>query len=137
MTADFHSPNATPRVVLQGAQAKLLPVLEKTKDTYKLWYNYRDSFPKKSRYTLGDKIDRLFLDILELLNLATYQKVEDKLLTLTKTILKLDALKFFLMISWEVKLLDNQKYIILSEHLQELGRMIGGWKKGLETKVAH
>lgn len=91
--------------------------------------------PKKSRYTLGDKIDRLFLDILELLNLATYQKTEDKILTLAKTILRLDALKFFLMISWEVRLLDNQKYITLSEHVQELGKMVGGWKKGLETKT--
>lgn len=120
---------------MQSPRAKLLPVLEKTKATYILWFNYRDTFPKKSRYTLGDKIDKLFLDILELLNLATYQKLEDKLLTLSKTILKLDALKFFLMISWEVKLLDNQKYIALSEQLQELGRMIGGWKKGLGTKV--
>jgi DNA-binding transcriptional regulator/RsmH inhibitor MraZ len=122
---------------LQGAQAKLLPVLEKAKKTYTLWFGYRETFPKNSRYTLGDRIDRLFLDILELLNLATYQKIEDKLQTLSKTILKLDALKFFLMISWEVKLLDNKKYIILSEHLQELGRMIGGWKKGLETKTTH
>ena len=117
-------------------QPKLLPVLERTKSAYILWYNYRDTFPKKSRYTLGDKIDRLFLDILELLNLATYQKIDSKILTLSRTILKLDALKFFLMISWEVRLLDNQKYIILSEHLQELGKMIGGWKRGLETKTS-
>jgi len=119
---------------LQIQRAKLLPVLEKTKDTYKLWFNYRDTFPKKSRYTLGDKIDKLFLDILELLNLAMYQNIESKIITLSKTILKLDALRFFLTISWEVKLLDNQKYISLSENVHELGKIIGGWKKGLETK---
>lgn len=119
---------------MQIQRAKLLPVLEKTKDTYKLWFNYRDTFPKKSRYTLGDKIDKLFLDILELLNLAMYQNIESKIITLSKTILKLDALRFFLTISWEVKLLDNQKYISLSENVHELGKIIGGWKKGLETK---
>ena len=119
---------------MQIPRAKLLPVLEKTKDTYKLWFNYRDTFPKKSRYTLGDKIDKLFLDILELLNLAMYQNIESKIITLSKTILKLDALRFFLTISWEVKLLDNQKYISLSENVHELGKIIGGWKKGLETK---
>jgi len=84
---------------------------------------------------LGDKIDRYFLEILELLHIATYQKPNDKIVTLIKIIIRLDSLKFFLQLSWETKLLDTNKYIILSEHLHELGRMIGGWKKGLETKT--
>ena len=123
-----------PRSVLQ---VKLLPVLEKTKIAYILWFNYRDTFPKKSRYTLGDKIDKLFLDILELVNIAIYQRPEEKIITLRKTILRLDSLKFFIMISWETKLLHTEKYIILSEHLNELGKIIGGWKKGLEAKDTH
>lgn len=122
---------------MQPEKAKLLPVLEKTKTTYILWFNYREYFPKKSRYTLGDKIDRLFLTLLDLINLASYQKPEDKIITLTKSILTLDSLKFFLQLSFETKLLDTEKYITLSEHLQELGRMLGGWRKGLETKNTH
>lgn len=122
-----------PGAVLQGV--KLLPVLEKTKTAYKLWFIYRDTFPKKSRYTLGDKIDSYFLDILELLHIATYQIPKDKIITLRKTILRLDSLKFFLMIAWETKLLDTNKYAILSEHLHELGKIVGGWKKGLEAKT--
>ena len=124
-----------PRAVSQVTQAKLLPVLEKTKTAYKLWFIYRDSFPKKSRYTLGDKIDRYFLEILELLHIATYQKPVDKIITLTKTIIRLDSLKFFLQLSWETKLLDTNKYVNLSELLHELGKIIGGWKKGLEAKT--
>ena len=124
----------SPRAVLQMQGAKLLPVLEKMKTAYLLWFNYRETFPKKSRYTLGDKIDRYFLEILELLHIATYQKPGDKLMTLTKVVIRLDSLKFFLMISWETKLLDTTKYAIISEHLHELGRIIGGWKKGLEAK---
>lgn len=124
-----------PAAILQTHKAKLLSVLEKTKEAYILWFNYRDTFPKKSRYTLGDKIDRYFLDILELLHIATYQKPQDKITTLSKGILRLDSLKFFLMIAWETKLLDTNKYSILSEHLHELGKMVGGWKKGLEAKT--
>lgn len=45
---------------------------------------------------------------------------------------KLDLLKFFLQISWEIKILDNKKYIVLSEQLNEIGKMIGGWSKGLQ-----
>ena len=39
-------------------------------------------------------------------------------------------------ISYEVKLLDNKKYIKISEDLQEIGRILGGWKRGLEIKTS-
>ena len=29
------------------------------------------------------------------------------------------------------------KYTTLGEQLQEVGRMLGGWKKGLESKTPH
>jgi len=38
-------------------------------------------------------------------------------------------LKFFLRISWEIKAVDNKKYIALSERLDEIGKMLGGWIK--------
>ncbi len=112
-----------------------LPIIEHCLLVYKLWHEYRNNFPKKSRYTLGDKIDLLFLQTLELLFIASYQPKERKLLTLEMAIKKLDLLKFFLRISWELEVLDNKKFIVLSEKLQEIGRMLGGWRKGLETKT--
>ncbi len=36
-------------------------------------------------------------------------------------------LKFFLQLGWEIKVLDNSKYVALSEPLDEVGRMLGGW----------
>ena len=48
---------------------------------------------------------------------------------------KTDVLKFFLRVAWELRALDNRKYALLSEKTDELGRMIGGWKKGLESKT--
>lgn len=80
-------------------------------------------------------MDLLFLQTLELLFIASYQTKEEKPRTLEIAVKKLDLLKFFLRISWELKILDNQKFIILSEKLQEIGRILGGWKKGLETKT--
>jgi len=50
-------------------------------------------------------------------------------------ITKLDSLKFFLQLAWENKCLANNKYTELSEQLNEIGRMLGGWKKGLEIKT--
>ena len=44
-----------------------------------------------------------------------------------------DILKFMLQIMWEINLLDNKKYIALSKHLEEIGRMLGGWQKKTKT----
>lgn len=86
-------------------------------------------FSKTSRYTLGIKIDTLFIETTELIFTASRLARDQKLPFLQKASAKLDMLKFFLQISWEIKSLDNKKYIILSEHLDEIGKMLGGWQK--------
>ena len=92
-------------------------------------------FPKKSRFTLGDRIDALFIQILEYLFVASYQSKQEKLPTIAAALRKTDVLKFMLRIAWETHALDTKKYAIISEEMHELGRMIGGWKKGLESKT--
>ena len=47
---------------------------------------------------------------------------------------RLDILKFFSQLAWENKLIPNDKYIELFERLLEIGRMLGGWRKGLLEK---
>jgi len=86
-------------------------------------------FSKTSRYTLGIKIDSLFIETTELIFTASHLNKEQKLPFLIKANGKLDLLKFFLQIAWEIKSLDNKKYAILSERLDEIGRMLGGWQK--------
>lgn len=83
-----------------------------------------------------EKIDRLFLEILEILFRAQYMKPEEKLRYLVAGNGKLDLLKFFLQIGWENKLIDTKKYSVLSEELDAVGRMLGGWKKGIEAKLS-
>lgn len=102
---------------------------------YKLWQEYRDHFPKKSRYSLGGKIDALFIEIIELLFIASYLGKQEKLPFLQKAARKLDVLKFFFQVSWEIKSLDNKKYISIAELLNEIGRMLGGWIRGILSKT--
>jgi len=112
-----------------------LPIIQKFIQTYKLWDEFKNNFPKKSRYTLGAKIDSLFIDALELLFIASYLNKEQKLPYIQKAGGKLNLLKFFSQIAWELKIIDNNKYIILSKHFDEIGKMIGGWIKGLQNKT--
>lgn len=108
-----------------------LPILQKAVESYKLWHIWLNDFPRLSRYSLGAKIDSLFTDTIELLLLAGYASKPDKAALVRRASGKLDALKFFLQVAWELKALDNQKYTQLSEQLAEIGKMLGGWRKQL------
>lgn len=98
-------------------------------DTYKLWHGFLPHFPRLSRYTLGAKIDALFTDLIELTLLAGYASRERKAAIVQDASAKLDSLKFFLQLGWELKALDHKKYAALSAPLTEAGRMLGGWRK--------
>lgn len=106
-----------------------LPIITKFSSAYKLWHSYLVHLPRLTRFTLGTKIDGYFIDCLELSLSAGYAPRETKSAYLRKLSTKLDCLKFFLKILWELKSLDNKKYITLSSQLAEIGKMIGGWLK--------
>lgn len=106
---------------------QLLPVLERSKRAYLLWSDYHQTLPKTRRYTLGGKIDSLFVDIIESMAAASFLPRGDKLPQVRLAIRKLDTLKILLMVLWEAKALDTKKYAALSEVLQEVGKMLGGW----------
>jgi len=113
-----------------------LPVIEHMLKVYKIWYAIRDNLPKKSRYTLGDKIDSRFIQSLELLYMASYQSTADKLPTLDRALSAIDLLKFLLRVSWEIGALDDKKYINISEELKDAARQVGGWRRGIQTKTS-
>lgn len=109
-----------------------LSIIQKLVAIYKLWHELLSKFPKHSKYSLGLKIDSLFLETIEFIVKANYADKIEKLISLKRASVKLDLLKFFLQISWEVKSLDNKKYILLSEKLNEVGKMLGGWIKSIK-----
>ena len=83
--------------------------------------------PKIHRYSLGEKIDKFFIDALEAIVTASFLNQTEKLPYVRLAVRKIDTLKIFLMILWETKSFDNKKYIALSVRLDEVGKMLGGW----------
>lgn len=110
-------------------------VLVKAKGSYSIWFKLLADFPKTYRHNLGGKIDSYFLELLENVFVSLYLSGDQKISRITISISKLDGVKFFLQLAWENKCLPNEKYITLSSQLDEIGRILGGWRKGLESKT--
>ncbi|HBR72074.1 MAG TPA: hypothetical protein DEA27_04735 [Candidatus Moranbacteria bacterium] len=113
---------------------RLPAVFEKIKSLYLLWYECYRTLPTTHRYTLGQKIDKYFTEIIESVAIAAFLKPEEKIPYVRLAIRKSDVLKIFLNILWETKSIDNKKYITLSEKLNSIGKDLGGWNGSLVKK---
>ncbi len=105
-----------------------MPILEKAKNTYLLWYDYYKVIPKANRHSLGLKIDTIFVEVIEAIITASFLSPKEKQPFVFLAIRKLDTMKIFLMMLWETGSLDNKKYITLSLRIDEIGKMLGGWR---------
>lgn len=74
----------------------------------------------------------MFLDLLELSYTTYFSEKEQKSYKLSECISKLDILKFFVSLIWESKLISHKQYEELALRLDEIGKMLWGWKKSLE-----
>lgn len=87
--------------------------------------------PKKDKYTLGEKTQKTTLDLMELLIKASYVEKTNKTSALDQAAIKLDLLKTLVRLAQDLKAMPSNKYLLLEEKLQEVGRMLGGWIKSL------
>lgn len=109
--------------------------MQKLKETYALWYSFLNVVPKTHRYSLGQRIDTLFIEALEAITVAAFLLPEEKLPYVKHAIRKVDTLKILLMLLWESKSLDTKKYLALSVKTDEVGRILGGWQGQLKKKT--
>ncbi len=91
------------------------------------------TFPKTKRYTLGQKLDNLTLEILELL--FSIPSSQNKTDTLQKMSIKLDLLKILLRFAKDSQAITDKKYLELQLILQEIGKMLGGWIRSTKQNL--
>ena len=106
-----------------------IPIFQKTYDLYKMFYEICVHFPKKDKYTLGQKIENGILKLLESIILASQLAKTEKAPILKQASGKLDIIKVLIRLSNDLKIIDSKKYLNLQSSLQEIGKMLGGWIK--------
>ncbi|MFH1193790.1 MAG: four helix bundle protein [bacterium] len=127
----FHNPSFNPP---PNAFAIELPILAKLKESYELWHSFLPHLPRLTRYTLGLKIDNLFTALVEISLEAKYAKTNEKINLLLEISKRLDNLKYFTMILWEVKGIKNNEYGQIASRLTTIGKMLGGWIKDFQNR---
>jgi hypothetical protein len=88
-------------------------------------------FPKVERFSLGERLQSITLELLEGLLYANQLPNNLKRTTLIPLSAKLDLLKLLVRLAFETKCIDPKKYLTLQIFLQEIGKMLGGWIRSL------
>ena len=98
-----------------------IPILQKIYDFYCELYLTVEKMPKKDKYILGGKIQKITLDLMELIITASYAQRDNKVSFLNQAAVKLDLLKTLVRLTENLHAIPTKKYLLLEEKLQEIG----------------
>lgn len=107
-------------------------ILTKTYDLIKGIVPLINTFPRNQRYILGEHLEKMALETLELFIEAYYLPKEHKRSKLHRVNLQLEKLRYLIRLCYELGFYNSTKMAQLSQQLLEIGRMTGGWIKSLE-----
>lgn len=113
----------------------ILPVLEKVKGFYKEWMPVHRKIPRTERFGIGMRIDTTLLDLLMALRRAGFASGERKIALLEIAIGKIDDVRFLFQLLWETRLASNEQFILFGKKIEEIGKDVGGWRKGVLAKT--
>jgi len=85
------------------------------------------AMPRAHRFTLGDRIYTHALDLLTALTQASFTREKSR--PLESAASHVNSLRILLRLSKDLQLLSFDSYTYATSLLDEVGRMIGGWRK--------
>jgi hypothetical protein len=91
-------------------------------------------FPKHERYSLGEKLENTLLETIEYIIFGNVQQKNFKSAYILKASAKVEILKIFYRLALDIGAIDEKSYLKSEQKLQEIGKMLGGWLKYLQSQ---
>jgi hypothetical protein len=110
-----------------------LPIINKTYDAYKAIIDLNNKLEKRRRYSIGLSLENSVLDCMEILVMAKNAPKPLKAGYLIKASSKLEVSTLKLRLLLELALVNETKIFQLQANLDEIGRMLGGWLKSVQS----
>lgn len=90
-----------------------------------------DKFPRVRRFTLGQRLETLLLEVLQHLVRAAFTR--DKRAGLADANLDLELARHLWRLSYELKAIPLRRYEIGARMMDDLGRQVGGWLRSVSA----
>ena len=89
-------------------------------------------FVRAHRFTIGDRLVNHSLDLVETLASAAYAAPASRSALLERATQRVNGLRYLLRLAKDLHLLSVESYGHGAELLEEIGRMLGGWRRSLK-----
>jgi len=86
-----------------------------------------DKAPRGIRYSIGERVIESILDVVEGVVDAAYSRERSQ--TLRRVQLRVERLRFLVRAMMDLKAISLSQYEFAAKSLDEIGRLIGGWRK--------
>jgi len=104
-----------------------LPVFVKWMEFVSWLFPTMEKLPKKTRFTISQRVENYALDIVEDLIEARYARNKKEILM--RVNLKIEKMRILFRICYERKFVSLKAYKHFMSSIDNVGRMIGGWIK--------
>jgi len=109
------------------AKYEHLSIFQKAYDLMVRIYQETHNFPRECKYSLGQKMKDVCLELLDWIIIANSEK--EKKPCLKKVNQQVDRLRIYIRLCRSLNIISKRKYEVLSKFIDEIGRMAGGWLK--------
>jgi hypothetical protein len=92
-----------------------------------------ESFPRKHKFTVGERLAANGLDLMMALVEAAYSRDKEELLERANR--KVNSTRYLLRLAKDLQLMSVDAYGFSAERLDEIGRMVGGWKRTAPKRI--
>ena len=112
------------------------PIFVKTYD-WSLWvFEKTAGFPKRFRHSLTERIERDTLDLERALAEANVRRGRKRVDRLDEADAILESLRLNVRRSFDLKCIPEGSYEFASKSLNEIGRLLGAWKKSTAEQMS-
>ena len=110
-------------------------LVHKLYEWYKLLHADTIKFPKTERYTLGEALKTRTLIMIEGVWEANALPLPERLTLLDRLQRTLDLMKLLVRLVHDLGIYHLKGYLYREERLQEIGRMLGTWRKNTRKRL--
>jgi len=109
------------------ARYQHLPVFQAVYDLSLEIHSRVNNFPRVHRYSIGEKIKDIGLNLLDLIVKAN--SARDKTACLEEAEVILEKLKIYARLCFDLKILGGKSFEFLTRKMDEIGRQLNKWKE--------
>ncbi|MEK7516728.1 MAG: four helix bundle protein [Patescibacteria group bacterium] len=110
-------------------------MIHKLYEFYKLVHQDSNKFPKTERHALGEALKSRALALIEGAWEANALPLPERILLLDRLQRTLDLMKILVRLVYDLGIYQLKGYLYREERLQEIGRMLGGWRRQTRKRL--